>query len=108
MKKITKSLMTLALLAMGVTTVSAQENLVDEIVNGDLEGTELSNFRVNDYVDGEKRPVAEPRVVVDPDSPTNHCIVVTTNENPADEGTPSSLLHFLNVICVRVTNYNLK
>lgn len=63
-------LLTLTLIS---TLISAQ-NLV---VNGDLEGTDLNYFRVNDFPDGICRDLQEPRIITD-DS-LNHFIVVTTN-----------------------------
>lgn len=58
------------------------ENL---IINGDMEGSDFDNFRVNDYVDGVKQQVAAPRVITDPTDPSNQVIVITSNDNAAND-----------------------
>ncbi|MBR2630397.1 MAG: DUF4859 domain-containing protein [Bacteroidaceae bacterium] len=42
-------------------------------------------FKVNDYVDGMKMAVADPRYVVDPTDASNGCIIVTSNDAPAND-----------------------
>ena len=42
-------------------------------------------FKVNDYVDGMKMTVADPRYVVDPTDASNGCIIVTSNDAPAND-----------------------
>ena len=58
------------------------ENL---ILNGDLEGSGLDNFRVNDYFESSKRVVAEPRIVADPTNENNHVITITSNDNAEND-----------------------
>ena len=53
---------------------------VNLINNGDFEGSVLDNFRVNDYVGGVKKNVAEPRVVADPSNASNNVINITSND----------------------------
>ncbi|MDO5461162.1 MAG: DUF4859 domain-containing protein, partial [Bacteroidales bacterium] len=43
------------------------------------------NFKVNDYVNGEKMAIADARYEVDPTDESNSCIVVTSNDEPAND-----------------------
>lgn len=43
------------------------------------------NFKVNDYVNGEKMAIADARYEVDPTDESNSCIVVTSNDEPAHD-----------------------
>lgn len=55
------------------------------VVNGSCEGTNVANFTANDYIDGVRNDVVSARIVEDPADPTNHCIIVTSNDNPAQD-----------------------
>ena len=53
------------------------------VINGSCEGTNVANFFANDYIDGVKEGTTSARIVEDPADPTNHCIIVTSNDNPS-------------------------
>ena len=55
------------------------------VLNGSCEGTNVANFFANDYIDGVKEGTTSARIVEDPADPTNHCIIVTSNDNPAQD-----------------------
>ena len=55
------------------------------VVNGSCEGTNVANFFANDYIDGVKDGTTSARIVEDPADPTNHCIIVTSNDSPAQD-----------------------
>ena len=54
------------------------DGYVNLISNGDLEGSGLGNFAVNDWPSGEVKH--DVRVVEDPSDASNHVIVVTSND----------------------------
>ena len=76
-------------ITLSFCTLLSAQNL---IVNGDLEGTELTNFCVNDFVDNVKREFQEPRIISDDTG--NHFIVVTTNNNYKNEYDSQLLITF--------------
>ncbi len=49
------------------------------ITNGDLESSDLTSFRVNDYVNGKRRELQEPRIISD--NSQNHFIIVTSQSD---------------------------
>ena len=55
------------------------------VVNGNGEGTSVANFFANDYIDGVKEGTTSARIVEDPADPANHCFIVTSNDNPAQD-----------------------
>lgn len=55
------------------------------VKNGSCEGTDVANFFANDYIDGVKEGTTSARIVEDPADPTNHCIIVTSNDNPTND-----------------------
>ena len=82
MKKFTRLLCTLLLLcAVGVANAAVFK---DVIVNGDLNGTDLQCFAVNDFPSGSGASQHNVRVITDPADASNKCIVVRTNANPAN------------------------
>lgn len=82
MKKFTRLLCTLLLLcAVGVANAAVFK---DVIVNGDLNGTDLQCFAVNDFPSGSGASQHDVRVITDPADASNKCIVVRTNANPAN------------------------
>ena len=83
-----KRIIITCIISLFFTFLSAQ-NL---IVNGDLEGTELTNYCVNDFVDDVKREFQEPRIISDDTG--NHFIVVTTNNNYKNEYDSQLLITF--------------
>lgn len=86
-----KRILLLSIAGLIITSVSAQ-NLV---VNGNLEGSKLNSFRVNDFPGGIRSELQEPRIVTD-DS-LNHFIVVTTNNKyPTTLNSYSNLFLTLN------------
>lgn len=85
MKKFTRLLCTLLMLCT-VGVANAQDDMVDIVVNGDIEGTDLSFFAVHEFVNGAGTNFTENiRVVADPTNPSNHCIAVTTQENAGED-----------------------
>ena len=82
MKKFTRLLCTLLMLcAVGVANAAVFK---DVIVNGDLNGTDLQCFAVNDFPSGSGASQHDVRVITDPADASNKCIVVRTNANPAN------------------------
>ena len=55
------------------------------VLNGSCEGTNVANFFANDYIDGVKEGTTSARIVEDPADPKNHCIIVTSNDSPAQD-----------------------
>lgn len=53
------------------------------VLNGSCEGTNVANFFANDFIDGVKEGTTSARIVEDPADPKNHCIIVTSNDNPS-------------------------
>lgn len=54
------------------------------VQNGDFQGTELSNYYVHEYRDGEYFE-GNARIVKDPKGASNKCVVVTSREQPEGE-----------------------
>ena len=82
MKKFTRLLCTLLMLCtVGVANAAVFK---DVIVNGDLNGTDLQCFAVNDFPSGSGASQHDVRVITDPADASNKCIVVRTNANPAN------------------------
>lgn len=67
---------TVKYVAVEVLAAPAQEPTEDAWFTG-------GNFKVNDYVNGEKMAIADPRWVTDPTDSGNGCIEVTTNASPS-------------------------
>ena len=62
----------------------AQGGFVDRVVNGNLEGEDMSCFVSQEWVDGE-RYMGPSRVIVDPLNESNKCVIVTSRDQ--EEGT---------------------
>jgi len=65
-----------ALMQELMPTIASGQEL---ITNGNLEGSDMTCFRVNDYLNNQRREIQEPRIITD--DTLNHYIVVTTNQN---------------------------